>query len=152
RLDLVGGPRDQPCGCLQVRGRDVEPADGEVAVPAVAVELGLRGELRDPRREERDRVAVPAQVRQAAARPDERVRVLRLRFEARPGLREAGFPVTLRLRLERKGEKRLVEEGPGLRARRELGLRPRRRLSPRRGARGEKQKRKGNRTSLQQPV
>jgi len=117
-------------------------------MPPVSIELGLRRKLRDPSRKDRDRVAVAAEVRRPAACPDERVRVIRLLLESRPRLREAGFPVALRFRVERRREERLAEKGPGLGARRQLVLRTRRRLPPRRRARGEKRDREENKTAV----
>jgi hypothetical protein len=141
RLDFVGRPGDEPSGRLEVRGRDVETPDRNVPMPAVTVELRVRREFRDSGREERDRVAVAAEVRGPTTGPDVGVGVLRLFLEAGPCVREARLPVALRLRVERGREERLAEERPRLGARRKLVLGTRERLPPRRRARGEKRDR-----------
>jgi hypothetical protein len=106
----------------------------------MAEEAGVVRELLDPPGEDRDRLAISAEIRRPAAEPDDGLPVVRRGLESPSGLLELPFAVASGFRVQRGRKERLAEKRPGFRARRELarGL-LRRRLPPRRTG-GEERK------------
>ncbi|MXW17134.1 MAG: hypothetical protein F4Z83_06215 [Gemmatimonadetes bacterium] len=76
RLHLVRVPLDERGGVGQVLDRAVEFADTDPAVAAVPVHARVAGVFADALREDFDRLPVAPRVADAAAEPDDRVRVV----------------------------------------------------------------------------
>ena len=116
RFHLVRFPLNELGGVGKILDGPVEFADADPAVSAVAVHARVVEVLEDSLREDLDRVPVPPRVADAAAEPDDRVRVVGVGLVVGPG----GFDV---LRLAgrhlgrgRYGVERLAQQGDGLRA------------------------------------
>jgi hypothetical protein len=123
RLDLVLLAGDELRRLLQIGDREIELADRDVAVAAMAVQARLVRMLRDAARVDVDGVAEASEVGEAAPQPDRGIRAFRIAIVVGPRPREIGLEPRLRLAGRRRRDQWLAEQRRRFRGLRRCGRR-----------------------------